>query len=121
MKGSVQLGAGRHLQRIPLEEGTNALHIGLRLMMDRLVQQLSGKVTQQDGFGGLPGLDLVQQMDQRGGGIAFETGCYGGDIHQQIGFVDEQFRIVDALFDPWFDQIQLCTRMKPFQQVAPIS
>ena len=89
-------------------------------MVNNLVQQLSGKVSQKDGLAIGRRLDLVHQIIQRGRPVILETGRDCRYVQKVIGFPNNQFGIINALLQTGTDKVQLRMVCQQIPDVTPI-
>ena len=122
----VELGAGIGLQQtdgIILEEILHALSVGMRAgpLMDGLVEQLPCQVTQDSSLRGLRGLHALHQVHVGRFRIGREASCNGRDIHQVVGFQDDQFGIEHIVLPSRAHQVELGVRVEEGLHIRPVA
>ena len=92
----------------------------VRQMVNDIVEQLSGHITQYDSLRRLLRLQFLYQLHCRRVGIVGKAMCHGRDIDQIVGLEDYQLRIDHTIVPARTDQVQLCVTPEQLLQVSPV-
>ena len=91
-------------------------------MVNLLVEQLSGKVTQHDGLVAEGGRQLPEHVGVGGGGLLLgEASCQRGDVYQIVGVVDDDGGIDDASLLAGQDEVELFTLEQDVGQIGSVA
>ena len=91
-------------------------------MVNLLVEQLSGKVTQHDGLVAEGGRQLPEHVGVGGGGLLLgEASCQRGDVYQIVGVVDDDGGIDDASLLAGQDEVELFALEQDVGQIGSVA
>ena len=91
-------------------------------MVNLLVEQLSGKVTQHDGLVAEGGRQLPEHVGVGGGGLLLgEASCQRGDVYQIVGVVDDDGGIDDASLLAGKDEVELFALEQDVGQIGSVA
>ena len=91
-------------------------------MVNLLVEQLSGKVTQHDGLVAEGWCQLPEHVGVGGGGLLLgEASCQRGDVYQIVGVVDDDGGIDDASLLAGQDEVELFALEQDVGQIGSVA
>ena len=91
-------------------------------MVNLLVEQLSGKVTQHDGLVAEGWRQLPEHVGVGGGGLLLgEASCQGGDVYQIVGVIDDDSGIDDACLLTGLDEVELLALEQDVGQIGSVA
>ena len=91
-------------------------------MVNLLVEQLSGKVTQHDGLVAEGWCQLPEHVGVGGGGLLLgEASCQRGDVYQIVGVVDDDGGIDDASLLAGQDEVELLALEQDVGQIGSVA
>lgn len=104
-----------------LEIGIQTVTQGALTLMKGVIKQFTSQLSEVDMQRGRGIVELMDEREVRSltKGIV-ETGGYRGDIHQIVGFEDDEFGQADTFLPSDTEQIELAALTQDARQIAPV-
>ena len=87
-------------------------------MVDGVVENLAGKITQENGLSGSDGCQPAQRVAERMVPVRLEAGSNGTDVNEEVGFYDDEGRSDTALLNGAVEQVELHAVAQQFVDVT---
>ena len=89
--------------------------------MDLLIKHLVGEVTEEDGLARRRGFNALEEIDQMRLCIVGEAMGYSSDIHQIVGFQNDEFSPYPSSFHARTDEVELCAFLYHVGKIRPFA